>query len=87
MLESYLLSRIASLSKQRDKANQTIQAAHKTAVWNWKDNTMSNNDPIVIVGQARTPMGGFMGALSSVKTPELGASAIKAAVERAGLKG
>ncbi|MCO7226848.1 acetyl-CoA C-acyltransferase [Pleionea sp. CnH1-48] len=48
---------------------------------------MSNNDPIVIVGQARTPMGGFMGALSSVKTPELGASAIKAAVERAGLKG
>ena len=42
-------------------------------------------DPIVIVGQARTPMGGFMGDLALVKATELGAFAIKAAVERAGL--
>lgn len=42
-------------------------------------------DPIVIVGMARTPMGGFMGELSSVKTTELGSAAIKAAVERAGV--
>ncbi|WP_027853143.1 thiolase family protein [Marinobacterium litorale] len=40
---------------------------------------------IVILGAARTPMGGMMGALSSVRSPELGAVAIKAAVERAGL--
>jgi len=44
-----------------------------------------SQDPIVIVGMARTPMGGFMGDLSSVKTTELGATAIKAAVERAGI--
>ncbi len=42
-------------------------------------------DPIVIVGMARTPMGGFMGELSSLKTTELGSTAIKAAVERAGV--
>jgi acetyl-CoA C-acetyltransferase len=44
-----------------------------------------SNDPIVIVGMARTPMGGFMGDLSSVKTTDLGASAIKSAVARAGV--
>ena len=42
-------------------------------------------DPIVIVGMARTPMGGFMGELSSLKTTELGSAAIKAAVERSGV--
>jgi acetyl-CoA C-acetyltransferase len=44
------------------------------------------NDPIVIVGAARTPMGGFMGELSSLSASDLGAVAIKAAVERAGIK-
>jgi len=43
------------------------------------------NDPIVIVGAARTPMGAFQGDFSSVSASELGAVAIKAAVERAGL--
>jgi acetyl-CoA C-acetyltransferase len=41
------------------------------------------NDPIVIVGAARTPMGGFQGELSPLTASELGAVAIKAAVERA----
>jgi acetyl-CoA C-acetyltransferase len=45
-----------------------------------------SHDPIVIVGMARTPMGGFMGDLSSLKTTELGATAIKAAVERSGVQ-
>jgi len=45
------------------------------------------SDPIVIVSAARTPMGGFMGELASVSTPTLGATAIKAAVERAGIQG
>jgi acetyl-CoA C-acetyltransferase len=44
-------------------------------------------DPIVIVGSARTPMGGFQGDFRDVKAPELGAAAIQAAVERAGLAG
>jgi acetyl-CoA C-acetyltransferase len=44
------------------------------------------NDPVVIVGAARTPMGGFMGELSSLSASDLGAVAIKAAVERAGIK-
>ena len=43
------------------------------------------NDPIVIVGAARTPMGGFQGDFASLTASELGAVAIKAAVERAGL--
>jgi acetyl-CoA C-acetyltransferase len=42
-------------------------------------------DPIVIVGAARTPMGGFLGDLKDVTAPALGARAIAAAVERAGL--
>jgi acetyl-CoA C-acetyltransferase len=41
------------------------------------------NDPIVIVSAARTPMGGFQGELKSFAAPELGAAAIRAAVERA----
>jgi len=44
------------------------------------------NDPVVIVGSARTPMGGFQGDFKSVSAPELGAAAIRAAVERAGIK-
>ena len=45
-----------------------------------------DNDPIVIVGAARTPMGGFQGDFASLAASELGAVAIKAAVERAGIK-
>ena len=44
------------------------------------------NDPVVIVSAARTPMGAFMGNLKSLSAPELGAAAIRAAVERAGVK-
>ena len=42
-------------------------------------------DPVVIVSFARTPMGGFQGALTGVKATELGATAVRAAVERAGV--
>ena len=44
------------------------------------------NDPIVIVSAARTPMGGFQGDFASLACAQLGAAAIRAAVERAGLK-
>lgn len=44
------------------------------------------NDPIVIVGAARTPMGAFQGDFSSLSAAELGAVAIRAAVERANLE-
>lgn len=43
-------------------------------------------DPVVIVGAVRTPMGAFQGELKDLTAPELGAVAIRAAVERAGLK-
>jgi len=43
------------------------------------------DDPIIIAGYARTPMGGFQGALSALKATDLGAAAIRAAVERAGV--
>ena len=46
---------------------------------------MTATDPVVIVGAARTPMGGFLGDLKDVAAPALGARAISAAVERAGL--
>ncbi|MCP3061683.1 acetyl-CoA C-acetyltransferase [Myxococcus sp. K38C18041901] len=41
---------------------------------------------VVIVGAARTPIGSFQGALSKLTAPQLGAVAIKAALERAGVK-
>lgn len=43
-------------------------------------------DPVVIASYARTPMGGMQGVLSGVSATQLGATAIKAAVERAGVK-
>ncbi len=42
-------------------------------------------DPIVIVGLARTPIGNFQGALSSVDAPKLGGAVIEAALEQAGV--
>jgi len=48
---------------------------------------MSAEDPIVIVGMARTPMGGLLGELASVPASELGAEAVKAALAEAGVAG
>ncbi|MEQ9662325.1 MAG: acetyl-CoA C-acyltransferase [Parasphingopyxis sp.] len=44
-------------------------------------------DAIVISSYARTPMGGFQGSLSEVPSTQLGATAVKAAIERAGVSG
>jgi len=46
---------------------------------------LSHSDPIVIVSYARTPMGAFQGAFAGVKSTELGAQAVKAAVARSGV--
>ena len=46
-----------------------------------------SNDPVVIVSAARTPMGGFQGDFKGLTAPQLGAAAIRAAVERAGVAG
>jgi acetyl-CoA C-acetyltransferase len=46
-----------------------------------------SNDPIVIVSAARTPIGGLLGDFTSLPAWELGAVAVKAAVERAGISG
>jgi acetyl-CoA C-acetyltransferase len=46
---------------------------------------MTAEDPIVIVGMARTPMGGFQGELSALSAPQLGSAAISAALSRAGV--
>ncbi|OIQ77649.1 acetyl-CoA acetyltransferase [mine drainage metagenome] len=45
-----------------------------------------NSDPIVIVSAARTPIGGLLGDFAALPAWELGAAAIRAAVERAGIK-
>ncbi len=42
-------------------------------------------DPVVIVEYARTPMGGFQGALTGASATQLGSAAVRAAVERAGV--
>lgn len=47
---------------------------------------MSNADPIVIVGMARTPMGAFQGDFSNLTASDLGKVAIEGAVSRAGLQ-
>jgi acetyl-CoA C-acetyltransferase len=46
---------------------------------------MTSHDPIVIAAAVRTPMGGFQGDLKDALAPQLGATAIRAAVERAGV--
>lgn len=47
----------------------------------------SESDPIVILSYARTPMGAMQGALADASATDLGATAVKAAVERAGIAG
>ncbi|OCR21541.1 acetyl-CoA acetyltransferase [Pseudomonas syringae] len=49
------------------------------------NNPATRDDPVVIVSAVRTPMGGFQGDLRSMTAPQLGAVAIRAVVERAGL--
>ncbi|MGC1271153.1 MAG: acetyl-CoA C-acyltransferase [Croceibacterium sp.] len=49
--------------------------------------TFNEADPIVILSYARTPMGAMQGVLSDVAATDLGATAVKAAVERAGVAG
>ncbi len=46
---------------------------------------MSSSDPVVIVGLARTPMAAFQGAFSTLTAPELGAAAVKAAMDESGV--
>ncbi|WP_321943332.1 acetyl-CoA C-acetyltransferase [Paraburkholderia tropica] len=46
----------------------------------------TQQDPVVIVAAARTPMAGFQGDFASLTAPQLGAAAIACALERAGLK-
>ena len=43
------------------------------------------SDPTVILSAARTPIGSFLGGLASLRAPELGAIAIRCAVERSGI--
>ncbi|WP_420433844.1 thiolase family protein [Hyphobacterium sp.] len=47
----------------------------------------AKEDPIVIVGMARTPMGGLLGELAPMSANELGAVAVKAALDEAGVAG
>jgi len=49
--------------------------------------TFSATDPVVILSYARTPMGGMQGVLSDVSATDLGAAAVRAAVERSGVSG
>ena len=46
---------------------------------------MSNENEAVILSAARTPIGKFQGALSSIPAPKLGSIAIEEAVKRAGI--
>ncbi|MGV8675559.1 acetyl-CoA C-acyltransferase [Pseudomonas aeruginosa] len=46
-----------------------------------------HNDPVVIVGASRTPMGGFLGDFKDLTAAQLGAASIRATLERAGVTG
>lgn len=48
---------------------------------------MTATDPVVFLSYARTPMGSMQGSLSDASATDLGATAVKAAVERAGIAG
>jgi acetyl-CoA C-acetyltransferase len=52
-----------------------------------REASMPSTEDVVIVGAARTPVGSFNGALSSLPAHKLGEIAIKAALERAGVEG
>ena len=49
--------------------------------------TRMATDPIVILSTARTPMGSMQGSLADARATDLGATAVSAAVERAGVSG
>src|SRR5215475_3322350 len=71
---------------ERSSANMPAGSA---AGWaNRKGANMSDRhtDPVVIAAAVRTPLGRFMGELSGIAAPQLGAHVIRAALERAGLK-
>src|SRR5690606_17051730 len=55
--------------------------------WPPSEDMKMHNDPVVIVGAARTPMGGFLGDFRELSAAELGAAAIRATLERAGVGG
>lgn len=46
---------------------------------------MTQSDPVIIAGAARTPIGNFLGAFAGVPSPDLGARAIETALERGGV--
>ena len=50
-----------------------------------EESWLNSRDPVVIVGAARTPLGGFQGSLKDITAPQLGAAAIRATLERSGL--
>src|SRR5690606_30985110 len=52
-----------------------------------KESRTMSADPIVISSYARTPMGGFQGDFASVPATALGATAVRAALEKAGVEG
>jgi len=58
-----------------------------TATENLTLERVAMSDPVVILSAARTPMGSMQGALADVSATDLGATAVRAAVERAGVKG
>ncbi len=49
--------------------------------------TFNESDPIVILSYARTPMGGMQGVFATVESTDLGATAVKGAMERSGVSG
>ena len=63
-------------------AINSTHGSHPAAAMNDRH---ANHDPVVIVGAARTPMGAFQGDFSSLSASDLGAVAVRAAVERAGI--
>src|SRR5512134_1620226 len=80
------MPRPARPARSRKTSSRAARASCANTRHLLEESIMANTDPIVIVAAARTPMGGFQGDLKGFAAPELGAAAIRAAVERAKLK-
>jgi hypothetical protein len=69
----------------RDRRAPPFDFAQDERTLSWR--IIMATDPIVILSTARTPMGSMQGSLSNASATDLGATAVKAAVERAGVSG
>src|ERR1044072_3788679 len=79
---SRLVSESCATNSSRTRGRSTTIYPYESLMI---ERNLMATDPVVILSYARTPMGSFQGSLAGVGATQLGAAAVKAAVERAGV--